>query len=85
MALSLYVQFVFNYVAICLEGLTSLTSYTMMDMSYSYAYGVTCCVVYWFTKYPLTTLHICKYAVTSGLKKFDHFRRGSLSSFLLIL
>ena len=26
-----------------------------------------------------------KYAVTGGLKKFDHFRRGSLSSSLLIL
>ena len=39
-ALSLYVQFVFNYVAIYLEGLTSLTSYIMMGMSYSYIHAV---------------------------------------------
>ena len=50
----------------------------------SYVYGVTCCVVYWLTKYSLTPLLIsicCHWWIE---KVWDHFRRDSLSSFLLI-
>ena len=44
-----------------------------------------CCIfiIYWLTKYHLTPLH--KDAVIGGLKRFDYFRRGSLSGSLLIL
>ena len=41
------------------------------------------CYAVWLTKYPLTSLH--KDAVIGGLKRFDYFRRGSLSGSLLIL
>ena len=34
-------------------------------------------IIYWLTKYPITPLH--KDAVIGGLKRFDHFKRGSLS------
>ena len=38
-------------------------------------------IMYWLTIYPLTPLH--KDAVIGGLKRFDHFRKGSLSGSLL--
>ena len=43
-----------------------------------------CCIfiIYWLIKYLLTPLH--KGAVIGKLKRFDHFKRGSLSGFLLI-
>ena len=41
------------------------------------------CVYNWLTKCPLTPLH--KGSVIGGLKRFEHFRRGSLSGSLLIL
>ena len=40
-------------------------------------------IICWFTKYPLTPLH--KDAIIGGLKRFNHFRRGSLSGSVLIL
>ena len=41
-----------------------------------------CCILAYKIPYHYTAY---KYAVTGGLKKFDHFRRGGISNFLLIL
>ena len=40
-------------------------------------------IIYWLIQNTLTPLH--KDAIIGGLKRFNHFRRGSLSGFVVIL
>ena len=51
---------------------------------YNLVLPITLCAKLSDTKYPLTQHYVCKDAVIGRLKRFDHFRRGSLSGSLLI-